>query len=251
MSKVNDHTNVEDLLNKFINEKNTMLKENKKIPEGFIYNIEKWISIISEVYSRKKLLSSAIKDLENGEQFKKNCHLLAVTDVFVEKAQNLLTSRGRYLYALGFLSVLIGVIILISYSIFIVNMDSSKEIDHLIKAKNYEYQYLTIYLMKATTVTAIVVGVSVYLFNLSKSFLHEGTLLFHRRHSLRFGRLFVYLAEAEDISLNELERAFRWNEEYSTAFKEIKTEIRTPASKFADLPHTLASAWKQRGAKKS
>ena len=55
------------------------------------------------------------------------------------------------------------------------------------------------------------------------AFFHEGTVLFSRRHSLRFGRLFVYLM-SDHMKREDLEAVFNWNAEFSTAFRDIRAE---------------------------
>ena len=97
--------------------------------------------------------------------------------------------------------------------------------------------YLTLYILKSTAAAACVFGGIYFLAMLSRAFFHEATTLFNRRHSLRFGRLCVYLSLAEGIKLETLKDIFAWNAESSTAFKDIKADMvaKSPTNKAIDL----------------
>ncbi len=97
--------------------------------------------------------------------------------------------------------------------------------------------YLTLYILKATAGAACVFGAIYFLATLSRAFFHEATILFNRRHSLRFGRLCVYLAVKEKMSLKDLKDLFAWNAESSTAFKDIQADLvaKSPTSKVVEL----------------
>ena len=75
-------------------------------------------------------------------------------------------------------------------------------------------------------------AIAYFLVSLSRALLHEGTVLYSRRHSLRFGRLFVYLM-SDKMSREDLVAVFNWNAEFSTAFKDIQAEniTKMPLSK--------------------
>lgn len=62
-------------------------------------------------------------------------------------------------------------------------------------------------------------------------------MLFSRRHSLRFGRLFVYLM-SDKMTREDLEVIFNWNTEFSTAFKDIKAEdiTKSPVTRAIEAP---------------
>ena len=64
--------------------------------------------------------------------------------------------------------------------------------------------------------------------------------MFHRRHALRFGRLYVYLIEGK-VNFKDLEEAFKWNIDFTTAFKDIKADkmIQLPVAKLVDVMRDL------------
>jgi hypothetical protein len=84
-------------------------------------------------------------------------------------------------------------------------------------------QYMAVVILKATTAGGFFAGIIYFLVSLSMAFFHEGTVLFSRRHSLRFGRLFVYLM-SDTMKREDLEAVFNWNAEFSTAFRDIRAE---------------------------
>lgn len=62
--------------------------------------------------------------------------------------------------------------------------------------------------------------------SLARAFFHEATVLFNRRHSIRFGRVHVYLKDG-DMRHDELMDAFGWNFEPKSAFMKIRPELVT------------------------
>lgn len=89
-----------------------------------------------------------------------------------------------------------------------------------------QYNYIFyLLLLRSSSIGGAFVAAAGFLIYLSRSCFHEATILYNRRHALRFGRLFVYLKMSGDLfDLKELETAFKWTDEYSTAFKELKPE---------------------------
>lgn len=144
---------------------------------------------------------------------------LATVDVFVEKAQHRLTFRANWLVIGGVSAAAIASCILL-YAAWLLHTESITPILNSLKDKNS--MVLTVHLVRATTVTALL-GAVVYIFSqLSKAFLHEAAVLFSRRHALRFGRLYVYLNRG-DVNLKDLQEAFQWNNDFQTAFTDMKT----------------------------
>ena len=98
-----------------------------------------------------------------------------------------------------------------------------------------------VYKVLATAgMVGLVLGAVYVLVMVARASFHEGTILRNRRHSLRLGRLFLYLkltsaSNAHDLrelkksQLNaiEMESIFGWNLESSSAFKDIKGEAVT------------------------
>ncbi|MEO5353124.1 MAG: hypothetical protein H7835_07935, partial [Magnetococcus sp. XQGC-1] len=68
-----------------------------------------------------------------------------------------------------------------------------------------------------------VVGFSRY----GKAMLDQSERLFEKRHALRQGRLFVHLNSGE-LTIEELEKAFNWNQTQPNAFGEMPTDSSAP-----------------------
>jgi len=178
----------------------------------------RWNEIGWEVFERKALLLAAASDLrKNGVE---NALQLAATDIFVEKAQRILTTRANYLYFFGAITSLcaVGLLLFGAWLLFHANV-----LDQLKIKDSKEWvstAYLTVFILKSTTAGGFLGGVVYLLASISRALLHEATVLYSRRHSLRFGRLFVYLMSKE-MTREDLEAIFQWNAEFSTAFKDI------------------------------
>ena len=95
---------------------------------------------------------------------------------------------------------------------------------------------LTVYLLRSLAFSGFALALLYFTASMARAFLHEGTNLANRIHSLRFGRLYIYLkygsVEKEGLDklrralkVSDLEEAFGWNIETSTAFKDMKTEL--------------------------
>lgn len=175
--------------------------------------LKKWINLSKEISYREGLLNAVKGDLENIKEITKKLEV-AVTDVFVEKAQAKLTERGRLLFLLGGICtglVLLSFVATIYYFLSIPETDVTSP-----------YMFVLSILKKIAVSSIIVVG-GYFLISLARAFFHEGLALFQKRHSLRFGRLYVYLNQG-DLKFEDLEKAFQWNSEYKTAFQDIKIE---------------------------
>jgi len=194
------------------------------------YDRRIWKALGWEVYERKALLLAAAKDLKANNI--PDAIKLAATDIFVEKAQRTLTIRGKWLYIFGAATATLATTVLLYTAWHISNINALELLHVDDSSKSVSSGYLTIVILKSTTASALVASVVYLLIALSRALLHEATVLYSRRHSLRFGRLFVYLMSSE-MTREDLELVFNWNAEFSTAFKDIKAEniAKTPVSK--------------------
>jgi hypothetical protein len=194
----------------------------------------------SELNARYDLLDCAVKRLTNFNIPNNVRFQLAATDVFIEKAQQRLTGRARWLFTFG------GVLIFLTLGIlgggfYLIYMHTlSQEIQSPQILNGYT---TTLLILKNTALAAFILGAAYVTLSFAKACLHEGTNLFSKRHALRFGRLYVYLRH-DQIKFKELERAVNWNIENSTAFKEIKAETltNTLAAKILGLPPEIIKA---------
>lgn len=207
---------------------------------------QNWADVGTEVILRKTLLLAAKEDLEKlgvGEK----CLELAATDVFVEKAQIKITKRAERFFRLGVITAVFAFVVLIVFA-WILHSTKLKDIFGFDITKDFKPSgYLAwVVVIKSTTFAAVFFTMTVYLLSLSRAFLHEATTLYNRRHALRFGRLFVYLKRGE-LTLKELEDAFKWNAEFTTAFKDVQIESKTWLSKLAEIPGRVVKIVVDRG----
>jgi len=200
-----------------------------------------WSKMGWDVFERKALLIAAARDLqENGIE---NPMKLAATDIFVEKAQLFLDRRGKLMYICGAVTAALAVAVLAIAAWYVFSRDPKDLLQTHSSSDKVSTQFLAVLLVKSTTAGAFIVGIVTFLVNLSRALLHEATVLYSRRHSLRFGRLFVYLMSNE-MKRADLEAVFNWNAEFSTAFKDIRTDsiTQTPVTKGIEMPVDLVKS---------
>jgi hypothetical protein len=202
---------------------------------------KRWANIGWEVFERKALLLAAARDLEeNGVP---NPLKLAATDIFVEKAQRYLTIRARLLYWTGILIALLLVATLGGASWYVFTRRPQDILQITWSNEPVSTAFVTVVILKATTAGGFVAAIAYFLVSLCRALLHESTVLYSRRHSLRFGRLFVYLM-SEKMSREDLVAVFNWNAEFSTAFKDIQPDqmTKTAIIKAMEIPRDLVKA---------
>lgn len=176
-----------------------------------------WKKLAKDVSERHKLLIESETRLLS--KFDKANNLsLAATDVFVEKAQIALTRRARIMAITGITIGIVGVFVLVLAASYIAVTDVLFDM-----SEEYDKFTFTIKILKATTFSAFITGAVVLLMGMSKSLLHEAMVLYNRRHSLRFGRLYIY-TQGGNVDLDKLSEAFQWNSEYASAFNSINTD---------------------------
>lgn len=143
---------------------------------------------------------------------------LAAVDLFVEKAQAVLSARARRMSRAGILASCCSVAALASLSVYIVLHASAPPGDHPLDRNT-----LILRIVTAISLGAVVLVAVKYLVALARSFFHESVTLLSRRHALRFGRMYVYLNNGE-VDLKELRRAFDWNRGGDSSFLDIKPD---------------------------
>ncbi len=146
---------------------------------------------------------------------------LAVTDVFVEKAQYHLTQRGVLSYILAILFMMLTAAIAWAFLIYIGPTNLTSDRINALNSLNNNGLILAI-IQKLVSGTVFLAGIYLSA-SFARAFLHEGTILFSRRHALRFGRLYVYLSDGK-LTGEDLREAFGWNFSPSTAFTRVKPE---------------------------
>jgi len=178
----------------------------------------------------RKLESKGIKLTE------KQLFAIASTDLFVEKAQHVLTRRSKDLYRAGTFTVIVTFCLLLAAAFFIGYL-----ILHGIPTDVLGYEVilengtnvatnsthaLILRIFQATALSAMILVSAKFLIGLGRSFFHEAESLRQRRHALRFGRLYVYLKRG-DVELDKLQEAFQWNKDVYTSYLDMKPEVVT------------------------
>lgn len=207
-------------------------------------------SVRAELPSRGNALNEAITRLKDlsvnapGDPILTQSELfrLGSTDLFVEKAQMVLTRRARWLYLAGGFTIF-GTFLLILTTIGLIGyqgLNFPPEVLGLVNLSKYAtgqpgtevgnwvlvdgLNATIIKIFQGVALSAIaLVGVK-YLISLGRSFFHEGESLLQRRHALRFGRLYVYLKKG-NVDLENLEKMFEWNKEIRTAYLDLHPEV--------------------------
>jgi hypothetical protein len=179
-----------------------------------------WKQIDDEIQNRHTLLLNAdkrLRDLVTNDQARLN---LAATDVFVEKAQHRLTTRATKFMWAGAVTGGLAVAVLLATAGYVISHSAAEMLGG--GGKHDVYLLITA-IIRALSIGGFVGGAVYFLGGLSTALLHESVVLLNRRHALRFGRLSVYL-QGGKVDAKMLHDLFHWNDEFSTAFKNIKAE---------------------------
>jgi hypothetical protein len=200
---------------------------------------EAWNDIGGEVTRRYALLKEAHKALETYKFAPAAQVRVAATDVFVEKAQYRLSKRAKLLLLGGAVTGLAAIVILVFAAFAVYRMTPLS----LTGGEKLDGNLLTIIVLRAVSFGGFLTGAVFFLVSLSKAFFHEATVLYGRRHALRFGRLVVYLEDGAP-SRESIERAFRWNDDFASAFKDIQPDAMRElgVAKLANMPPDLVKA---------
>ena len=184
-----------------------------------------WASISNEINNRYQLILGAVQRLKEieaagGDEWYEDLALkLAATDVFVEKAQARLTRRAKSLSRWGALVSFLTLAALgaAAWAVFRVTPKD------LVGGMNLDGYLLTLIIVRALSFGGFVLTAVYFLGGLSRALFHESTVLYNRRHALRFGRLSIYLSEG-DIDVENMQKIFQWNDEFTSAFKDIQAD---------------------------
>ena len=147
----------------------------------------------------------------------------AYLDIFVEDAICHLTERAKQFYKYAWLCIWLASVVLVA-GIGFVLWSSNTTPDNL------DISHLIMRIFSSLAVAGLVLVAAKGLLSLIRAFLHEGTRLLERRHALRFGKLYFYLELGDHkdnikITLQDIQNAFQWNKETTTAFQDMKPEI--------------------------
>jgi len=199
---------------------------------------ENWDTLSKNVEGRHKLFLESEKRLQDRFP-NSNTVAMAATDVFVDKAQLVLGERADKMVRGGLFAGVAGTVVLLLAATYLGYMDFKHP-----DTTNYNQYTFTLKLVRMTTISAFILGAVVMVMGLAKSLLHEAMVLYHRRHALRFGRLYVYTQNG-NVNFDKMLEAFEWNSDYTSAFKDLKPESlsKTILHKIFELPpDTLRAA---------
>ena len=195
----------------------------------------KWQQRVSDIGDRHQAIDAVRRDWEKYEGIGGAAPELSFVDVFVEYAQDRLTLKANVFYAFG-VALAIAVALILGYAYQHVSGSDVMLLFAQLEVSRRSLDPLVLFFvfMRNVGLAALVGGGAYFLGSLSTACLHEATILLNRRHALRQGRLYMYLKligapggspePAEALTVDELEQAFGWNLQSSTAFRSIKLD---------------------------
>ncbi len=215
-----------------------------------------------ELSTRHKLLKNELSDhIEVSHKLSEiedqsaadRVYRLSVTDLFVEKAINLLDDQaklykkiGVWAFSVAMVIIVIGTIIAAIQSNVIpidgmqnyqsnnmpvvdsklVNSTNLK--DYMDSQESFVMMNAFMSFVKSFTFYGLLVLSAVFLKRYGKAVLDQAERIHDRRHALRQGRLYIHLRDGSIKSVEELEQAFNWNSSQNNAFADINTEAQAP-----------------------
>lgn len=150
---------------------------------------------------------------------------IGASDAFVEKAIFNLRKQARWSFFAGvFCWILCG--LLLAY--IVQQYSPSVDGDNIELWKNFDGHpfAFSLQLVRKLFFSAIFLASIYFLSSLARAFLAEWSVLYHRQHAVRLGRLAVYLYDA-NITPDRLLDLFGWNIAQDTPFNRIKTDLVT------------------------
>jgi hypothetical protein len=93
---------------------------------------------------------------------------------------------------------------------------------------NLAWKDMTVNFIKSFTFYGLLVLSAVFLQRYGKALLDQSERLLDRRHALRQGRLYLHLNDGKFENVEEMEKAFNWNQAQLNAFANLNTEAQAP-----------------------
>lgn len=210
-----------------------------------------WDRMADDQDHRYQLIRGAMLELSSGPLRIENDQrrlALASADVFVEKAQERLTVRARWLFFAGIVTgiatagvlAFAGYIIATTHLPEVLGMPQASSIESQVLAvlnclvvgtsvaarpapglSGYDLTYVII---RAVSLSGLVGVAAFFLASLTKALLHESLVLYGRRHNLRFGRLMLYVRPGTP-TIEDLRTSFDWNVEVTSEFSKFNAEL--------------------------
>ena len=105
---------------------------------------------------------------------------------------------------------------------------------------NLAWKDMTVSFIKSFTFYGLLVLSAVFLKRYGKALLDQSERLLDRRHALRQGRLYLHLKDGRFKNVEEMEKAFNWNDSRQNAFADINTEAQAPwGTVFKEMIHMI------------
>jgi hypothetical protein len=182
---------------------------------------------------RTDILAATARALEETGAYPSHlARPIAVADLFVEKAQQVLTERSRRMHRQAVLATVAVIALMTAAAIFV---------GYIIfqglhaQAADLDTNVLILRLAQSLSLGAFGFVAVKYLTSLARAFFHESTKLLDRRHAMRFGRLYVHL-NAERLAhdpgrtdspfdVETLAQAFDWNIDSPSAFLDVDPKL--------------------------
>jgi hypothetical protein len=193
---------------------------------------DEWSDAVEHVKKRRESLAQILDSKADAALIQQNSEFeLAAIDLFVEKAQAMLTRRGDDHRWLGIFTSWLVFEILLAAIVALLWLA-------LHGAVQPRWEDVVIRIATTASIAGILLGAAFFMSALARAHLHEATTLYNRRHMVRAGRLFLYLKFLSDrrrplrkaknrLTVQDMEHAFGGLRETSTAFKDIKSEVLT------------------------
>lgn len=238
---------IPDAINRFISasfEKGHVPVEHEKISCDVYKRLLLRYSILEKTAGRDNLvlgLAETSSDPKSQQGSSNRRYHLAVTDLFVEKAIAYLEKQANRYKIMGWVVyAFAGVVALAGMGVsgykffsyespfsvkhyekyfdFVGKINSNPEI-----AKSILWSDLVYSTTRGIVMYGMVIFVVVGFWRYGKALLDQAERLLEKRHALRQGRLFVHLNDGE-LTIDQLERAFNWNQTQPNAFGELKVD---------------------------
>ena len=143
---------------------------------------------------------------------RESAYVISRTHEFFAQATRPLEIRGVMFAALGGCSFIGGGVIVYAY----LNSYLSQKMPEV----HHDPYVFALIVLNSLSKVGLVLIVAKLLLAIGKASVHESIKNFERRHAMRFGQLYMEL-RGRDWKFNELEDAFQWNREGSSAFRDI------------------------------
>lgn len=139
---------------------------------------------------------------------------LAVTDLFVEKAQRVLTRRATVMRRAGQMCFAVALVVL-SFAAYLAWEATSRPVS------DPTTNELILLIARALILGGYLIIALRMTIALGRSFLHEATALLNRRHAMRLGRMVAHRLPFENLLVDDLAAAFDWNMDSDSSFRDI------------------------------